>query len=256
MNLIEQVQYKAALIVTGCWQGTSRVKLYDELGWESLADRRWGRRMTLYYKIRNGHTPAYLFEHVPNEAPRILRKFVPKAPISKTQRYDNSFFPYCINQWNTLNDDIKFSTSVENFKTNINNIIRPKMSSFCCARDKYGMKLLTQLRVDFSDLRDHRFNHNFNCVSPLCSCGMEDETSTHFLLCCPRYSTIRAIYLNKISQIIKSDISILPIDHLSHLLLYGSKSFNKISNDLILTETIVYIFKSKRFKTLEAFMQA
>ena len=32
MNLIEQVQYKAALIVTGCWQGTSRDKLYDELG--------------------------------------------------------------------------------------------------------------------------------------------------------------------------------------------------------------------------------
>ena len=130
------------------------------------------------------------------------------------------------------------------------------MSSFCCARDKYGMKLLTQLRVDFSNLRDHRFNHNFNCVNPLCSCGMEDETSTHFLLCCPRYSTIRSTYLNKISQIIKSDISILPIDHLSHLLLYGSKSFNKISNDLILTETIIYIFKSKRFKTLEAFMQA
>ena len=199
MNLIEQVQYKAALIVTGCWQGTSRVKLYDELGWESLADRRWGRRMTLYYKIRNGHTPAYLFEHVPNEAPRALRKFVPKAPISKTQRYGSSFFPYCINQWNTLNDDIK-------------------------SRNKYGMKLLTQLRVDFSDLRDHRFNHNFNCASPLCSCGMEDETPTHFLLCCPRYSALRSIYLRKISQIIKSDVTILPKDHLSHLLLLWQQS--------------------------------
>ena len=36
MKLIGQVQYKAALIVSGCWQGTSRKKLYDELGWESL----------------------------------------------------------------------------------------------------------------------------------------------------------------------------------------------------------------------------
>ena len=34
-DVIYQIQYKAALIVTGCWQGTSRVKLYDELGWES-----------------------------------------------------------------------------------------------------------------------------------------------------------------------------------------------------------------------------
>ena len=33
MDLIESVQYKAALIVSGCWQGTSRVKLYEELGW-------------------------------------------------------------------------------------------------------------------------------------------------------------------------------------------------------------------------------
>ena len=34
MKLIEQVQYKAALNVSGCCQGTSREKLYDELGWD------------------------------------------------------------------------------------------------------------------------------------------------------------------------------------------------------------------------------
>ena len=34
MNLIEQVQYEAALIVSGCWQGTNHERLYDELGWE------------------------------------------------------------------------------------------------------------------------------------------------------------------------------------------------------------------------------
>ena len=116
MILVEQVQYKAALIVSGCWQGTNRSKLYDELGWESLSDRGWGRRLTLYYKIVNGLTPAYLFEHVPSEAPRELRKYTPKAPISKTLRFDNSFFPYCINHWNDLNDDIKCSTSVQNFR--------------------------------------------------------------------------------------------------------------------------------------------
>ena len=116
MKIIEQVQYKAALIVSGCWQGTSRVKLYEELGWESLADRRWGHRMALYYKIVNGLTPAYLFEHVPSEAPRNLRSFIPKAPLSRTLRYDNSFFPFCINQWNTLDEDIKYSPSLEIFK--------------------------------------------------------------------------------------------------------------------------------------------
>ena len=115
------------------------------------------------------------------------------------------------------------------------------------------MKLLTQIRVDFSDLRDHRFDHKFNCTSPLCSCGMEDETSTHFLLCCPRYQALRCTYLGKISQIINSDITILPNDHLTNLLLYGSNAYNNISNDLILNETIYFIFKTKRFKKFEAF---
>ena len=40
MDLIEQIKYKVALIVSGCWQGTSREKLYEELGWEALSERR------------------------------------------------------------------------------------------------------------------------------------------------------------------------------------------------------------------------
>ena len=252
MNLVEQVQYKAALIVTGCWQGTSREKLYDELGWESLSDRRWGRRMSLYYKIVNGLTPAYLFDHVPSEAPRTLRKYVPKAPIAKTKRYANTFFPYCINHWETLDNAIKYSTSVQSFKNKVNERIRPEPSP-CCKQNRHGMKRLTQIRVDFSDLRDHRFNHKFNCLSPICSCGNEDETTTHFLLCCPRYQNLRQVYLSKISRITNSDVSILPSDHLTNLLLYGSKAFNSITNELILTETILFIYKSERFKHLEAF---
>ena len=186
------------------------------------------------------------------EAPRTLRKFVPKAPITKTLRYANSFFPYCINQWETLDSAIKCSTSVKIFKDNINKCIRTEPSP-CCYHNRHGMKRLTQIRVEFSDLRDHRFNHRFNCPSPICSCGIEDETTTHFLLSCPRYINLRQIYLSKISQITNSNVNILPKDHLSDLLLYGSKAYNEITNELILTETIVFILKSERFKYLEAF---
>ena len=38
---IEIVQYKAALVITGVIKGTSCDRLYQELGLESLADRRW-----------------------------------------------------------------------------------------------------------------------------------------------------------------------------------------------------------------------
>ena len=40
MERIEKIQYQAALAVTGTWKGTNRIKLYEELGWESLSDRR------------------------------------------------------------------------------------------------------------------------------------------------------------------------------------------------------------------------
>ena len=65
MEKVEAVQYSAALAVTGAWRGTSREKLYSELGWESLSDRRWSRRLTLFYKIINNLTPSYTKEPIP-----------------------------------------------------------------------------------------------------------------------------------------------------------------------------------------------
>ena len=48
---LESTQYSAALAMSGAWRGTSRQKLYDELGWESLYHRRWYHRMTHFYKL-------------------------------------------------------------------------------------------------------------------------------------------------------------------------------------------------------------
>ena len=48
---LESTQCSAALAVRGAWRGTSRQKLYDELGWENLCLRRWYHRMTHFYKL-------------------------------------------------------------------------------------------------------------------------------------------------------------------------------------------------------------
>ena len=40
-NKIERIQYRACLAITGAVQGTSRGKVYDELGLHSLAKRCW-----------------------------------------------------------------------------------------------------------------------------------------------------------------------------------------------------------------------
>ena len=69
MEKTERIQYQAALAVTGAWQGTCRSKLYEELGWESLSDRRWCRRILQIHKIVNDKTPSYL----KNKLPRLRR---------------------------------------------------------------------------------------------------------------------------------------------------------------------------------------
>ena len=57
---IEMVQYRAALVITGAIKGTSHHRLYQELGLESLADRKWSRRLFFFHKIAQGFLPSYL----------------------------------------------------------------------------------------------------------------------------------------------------------------------------------------------------
>ena len=48
---IESTQYSACLAITRAIRGTSREKIYQELGLESLQLRRWYRKLCLFYKV-------------------------------------------------------------------------------------------------------------------------------------------------------------------------------------------------------------
>ena len=101
MNRLESMQYNATLAITGAWRGTSREKLYQELGWESLSDRRWYRRLVLFFKVINGLAPTYLSSLLPDrrEQRYNLRKTNSiLAPKCRTDALKNSFFPHCINE--------------------------------------------------------------------------------------------------------------------------------------------------------------
>ena len=63
--MIESVQYNAALAITGAIHGSSREKLYQELGFESLHDRQWYRKLCFYFKIPHNNCPLYLTEQLP-----------------------------------------------------------------------------------------------------------------------------------------------------------------------------------------------
>lgn len=117
-ELLEKVQYRAGLTITNCWRGTNRSKLYNELGWESLSQRRHGRRLAYYHKIIHDKTPAYLKSHVENFAPR-------------TQRYANSFFPFCADKWPSLPNDLRNAPNTPVFKRLYKSeFVSPKKSFF------------------------------------------------------------------------------------------------------------------------------
>ena len=66
-NKIESIPYNAALAITGAIKGTSRERLYQELGLESLRERRWYRRLVYFFKIVSGNSPDYLRSMLPEK---------------------------------------------------------------------------------------------------------------------------------------------------------------------------------------------
>ena len=48
----------------------------------------------------------------------------------------------------------------------------------------------------------YNFSHNFqHCINPLCSCGMDIESTSHFFLHCPLLDDKRITLLNTLSKI-------------------------------------------------------
>ena len=119
MSKIESVQYNASLAITGAIRGTSREKLYQELGLESLADRRWSRRLCFYYKIKNNKTPLYLKTLLPESTTpsynlRIFKSFT--FPNPRTDRFKSCFSPFCATGWDQIDPNIKNAPSLMSFK--------------------------------------------------------------------------------------------------------------------------------------------
>ena len=66
-RMIDSVQYNAALAITGTIKGYSRERLYQELGHESLSDRRWYRRFVYLFNIVSCNAPGYLCSLLPGK---------------------------------------------------------------------------------------------------------------------------------------------------------------------------------------------
>ena len=73
-------------------------------------------------------------------------------------------------------------------------------SVFNCYNHK-GIRLITRFCAGLRHLREHKFNHNFqNGINPLCSCGMDVESTSHFFLHCPLFDDKRITLLSTLSK--------------------------------------------------------
>ena len=83
--------------------------------------------------------------HIPkrNEISMVLRNRCDYVPLSRTDRCENSFFPYTIKAWKNLDEEAKPKPSVQSFKTYITKTyIRTPGHSFFGISDKHGICLL------------------------------------------------------------------------------------------------------------------
>ena len=171
---------------------------------ESLEKRRWYRKLCCFNKIFRSQSPQYLFNIIPTSVGPYNTRNANNIPQFKVKHnfFKNSFFPSVVIEWNKLDLNIPNSENLFIFKKKLSKFIHPSGNSVFKCHNPKGIKLLTRQRLGLSHLQEHKFKHGFlDSLKPICSCGQNIETSTHFLLHCSNYSNERLTFLNIIRNI-------------------------------------------------------
>ena len=122
-----------------------------------------------------------------------------KYAISHSKDYCAKNWP----DWFNLDITIRNSESIAVFKSRFLSFIRPIANNVYNIFDPIGLKLLSRLRLGFSNLNEHRFRHNFqDCMNPLCSCSLDIEDTSHYLLHCHHFSQHRIDLMNSVNSIL------------------------------------------------------
>lgn len=235
---LDLIHNEAARIITGATKLCSIRKLFADLGWDTLQERRTKHKLVVFYKIINGLTPSYLSDLIPplvqeNSAYSLRNSNDIQLIRARTNVFFNSFFPSTIRAWNDLPEDVKSARTVSAFKyrLNRNRNVSPKYYN---AGSRIGQILHTRLRLECSSLNSHLYAKNI-VTDPSCACG-EFENPYHFLFKCHRYTAIRNTYLS----------DYLPTHNIQDLLC-GKPNATHNENEELFLNVQEFILKSKRF---------
>ena len=128
-----------------------KFNVHDELGWETLSDRRKFRRPLQVHKIINNSTLSYLKDKLPPNC-RVMFSGNIRTTfheiICKSNRYMNSFFPDANAYWNIFMKIFQYKEvpSIGILQNDILSLIRPESKCFFKIHDTVGLRYLFQLK--------------------------------------------------------------------------------------------------------------
>ena len=211
--------------------------------------RRRLRKLCCFYKLFKSEHPHYLFKLISSRSSSYVTRNIHNMPFFKARQkfFKNSFLPSPIIEWNKLDHNIRNCSSCNIFRKSILKFIRPSANSLFSCHNPKGIKFITRLRLGLSHLREHKFKRSFqNSLNLFRSCGLDNESTAHFLLHCPKYINERRTLLSTIENI---DNNLLDLREPVSIrtLLFSSNSFDTDANTNVLNATIEYILSTKRF---------
>ena len=122
---------------------------------------------------------------------------------------------------------IRSSESITLFKRRLLFFIVPVQYNIYNIFDPKGLKFLTRLRLGLSHLNAHRFQHHFqDCLNPLCSCSLETEDTSHYLLHCHHFSNHCAHLMNSVISV-GDNFESMSDNVKKNVLLYGDSGLDE-----------------------------
>jgi hypothetical protein len=247
---MESIQYNAAKLTTGALKYTSKAKLNQELGWETISDRAEYLGLTLFHKIHKNHCRPLVGKNlqpfdINKQHHRSNGGYVPFP--QKSVNFSNSYFPYFTRKWNMLKKDTKI-LNLEDFKSHTKLNLKPPKFKHFQRGYKLSCTLLTRIRVGQSDLNTHRFKVG-QTDSTTCMCLHPHETPEHYITQCFLYTEERRTLFSQIEKFIPR-FKLCSMKRQFEILTQGYEINNpelvKI-NTQIMKFTQNFILKTKRF---------
>ena len=108
----------------------------------------------------------------------------------RNDHFKNSLIRYVAREWKKLSTKICNSASYQQFRKSLLSFVKPSCFPYFSIYHLVGIKLLTRLRLDFSQLREDKSRYNFHdSLYPSCPCSLEPERTSHNLLGCHNFSS-------------------------------------------------------------------